>query len=100
MWLGQPARAPATLLEAAESLRPYDLAAARGMVLETMRAAVFAGRYAIDADLTAVARAALAMPLPPATSPNVDDLLLDGSRPGSLASIRWPRRSCGAHSRS
>ena len=78
MWLGQPARAPATLLEAAESLRPYDLAAARGMVLETMRAAVFAGRYAIDADLTAVARAALAMPLPPATSPNVDDLLLDG----------------------
>ena len=78
MWLGQPARAPATLLEAAESLRPYDLAAARGMVLETMRAAVFAGRYAIDADITAVARAALAMPLPPDTAPGVDDLLLDG----------------------
>ncbi len=43
-----------------------------------MRAAVFAGRYAIDADITAVARAALAMPLPPDTAPSVDDLLLDG----------------------
>jgi DNA-binding CsgD family transcriptional regulator len=77
-WLGQAARVPAALLEAAEAFRPYDLAAARGIVFDAMPAALQAGRYAIDADITAVARAALAMPLPPDAVPGVDDLLLDG----------------------
>ena len=43
-----------------------------------MRAAVYAGRYAIGADIISVARAALAMPLPPDAAPGVNDLLLDG----------------------
>jgi DNA-binding CsgD family transcriptional regulator len=78
LWLGQPAHAPATLLEAAQSLRPYDVIAARGIVLEAMRAAVYVGRYAIDADIISVCRAALAMPLPPDATSGVDDLLFDG----------------------
>jgi DNA-binding CsgD family transcriptional regulator len=73
-----PARAAATLLEAANGLRDFDLRAARNLLLDAMEAGVSAGQFAEGAGVVDVARAALEMPLPPGSAPSPDDLLLDG----------------------
>jgi hypothetical protein len=73
-----PARAAATLLEAAHRFEAFDAQGARGLLLDAMEAAVSAGEFAEGANVVDVARAALDMPLPPGAAPSADDLLLDG----------------------
>ncbi|MFI1977011.1 ATP-binding protein [Streptomyces wedmorensis] len=67
----------AELQRAAQSTAPLDTSAAREIILETLAAAVFVGRFAEGPRLREAAQAALAMP--PAPSPARPlDLLLDG----------------------
>src|SRR5262249_20922348 len=65
-------------LEAAALTRDLSVAAARGIVLDTMRAAVFVGRFATQAGTADVGRAALGMPLAADAPRSVEDELLDG----------------------
>jgi DNA-binding CsgD family transcriptional regulator len=70
--------APRLLLQAARRLEPIDLDLARETYLETLSAALFAGRLATEgAGALDVARAAMASPRP-LRPPRVPDLLLDG----------------------
>jgi DNA-binding CsgD family transcriptional regulator len=70
--------APQLLLEAARRLESLDLGLARETYLETLSAAMFAGRLAPSgAGVVEVARAAMAAPEPP-HPPRLPDLLLDG----------------------
>jgi DNA-binding CsgD family transcriptional regulator len=72
-------RAAATLLEAARTMRAYDVQAARGLLLRAMEASVNAGQFAEGASVADVAHAALDMPLSSGDTPSADDLLLDGN---------------------
>jgi DNA-binding CsgD family transcriptional regulator len=70
--------APQLLLEAARHLERLDLDLARETYLDTLSAAMFAGRLAtVGAGAVDVARAALAAPHP-SHSPRMPDLLVDG----------------------
>jgi DNA-binding CsgD family transcriptional regulator len=70
--------APQLLLAAARRLEPLDLDLARETYLDTLSAAMFAGRLATPgAGVLEVARAAMAAPQP-LHPPRVPDLLLDG----------------------
>jgi DNA-binding CsgD family transcriptional regulator len=69
--------APRLLLTAAKRLEPLDAAAARGIYLDALTAAFFAGRLGGEVDMRRVAAAARAAPVP--ESPvHAADLLLDG----------------------
>ena len=68
--------APALLLEAARRLEPLDAAMARETHLETMAAAMFAGRLGHGPRVREAAEAARAAPA--AEQPRAIDLLLDG----------------------
>jgi DNA-binding CsgD family transcriptional regulator len=69
--------APRLLLTAAKRLEPFDAAAARGIYLDALTAAFFAGRLGGAVDMRRVAAAARAAPVP--ESPvHAADLLLDG----------------------
>jgi DNA-binding CsgD family transcriptional regulator len=74
--LDRGSEAPALLLAAAERLEPLDAAAARGIYLDALTAASFAGRFGADVDMRRVAAAARAAPQP--ESPHAADLLLEG----------------------
>jgi DNA-binding CsgD family transcriptional regulator len=69
--------APALLLAAAERLQPLDGAAARGIYLDALTAAFFAGRFGGDVNLRRVAAAARAAPSPEPPA-QAAELLLDG----------------------
>jgi len=69
--------APALLLAAARRLEPLDVRLARRVYLDALSAALFAGRFAGDADARRVATAARAAP-PSLGAPQPEDLLLDG----------------------
>jgi DNA-binding CsgD family transcriptional regulator len=69
--------APALLLQAARRLEPLDAALARETHLESVAAAMYAGRLSDAPGLREVAMAARAAPAPPGT-PGPVDLLLDG----------------------
>jgi DNA-binding CsgD family transcriptional regulator len=70
--------APQLLLQAARRLEPIDVDLARETYLETLSAAMFAGRLATEgATALDVAQAAMASPRP-LRPPRVPDLLLDG----------------------
>jgi DNA-binding CsgD family transcriptional regulator len=69
--------APTLLLSAAKRLEPLDGAAARGIYLDALTAAFFAGGLGGDVDARQVAAAARAAP-PPASPAHAADLLLDG----------------------
>jgi DNA-binding CsgD family transcriptional regulator len=78
MFTGEPQRAAAILLDAATGLQPFSLEASRGLVLDSLQVAVYAGRFAKDVDVQGVARVALDMPKPSRAEPSTDDLLLEG----------------------
>ncbi|MFK0119567.1 AAA family ATPase [Streptomyces sp. NPDC090994] len=65
------------LLATARRLVPLDAALARETFLETLSAAMFAGRLATDAGVRAVAAAARQAPPPGRRPPRAADLLLD-----------------------
>jgi len=69
--------APSLLLTAAKRLEPLDARAARGIYLDALTAAFFAGRLGgqVDARRAAAAASAAPVPAPPAQAA---DLLLDG----------------------
>jgi DNA-binding CsgD family transcriptional regulator len=69
--------APALLLDAARRLEPLDAAMARETHLETITAAMLAGRLGGRPDVREAAEAALAAP-PAEQPPRAIDLLLDG----------------------
>jgi DNA-binding CsgD family transcriptional regulator len=69
--------APPLLLKAAKSLELLDVRLARETYLETLFAALFAGRLALGGGAREVAEAARAAP-PPPQSARAPDLLLDG----------------------
>jgi DNA-binding CsgD family transcriptional regulator len=69
--------APSLLLDAARRLEPLDAAMARETHLESMAAAMFAGRFGDGPDVQATAEAAQAAPASP-EPPRAIDLLLDG----------------------
>jgi DNA-binding CsgD family transcriptional regulator len=69
--------APPLLLDAARRLEPLDARLARETYLEALGAAIFAGRFAGDGGVEAVARVARDAP-PPLGPPRSLDLLLDG----------------------
>ncbi|MFJ9820992.1 AAA family ATPase [Streptomyces sp. NPDC101151] len=69
--------APRLLLDAANRLAPLDAALARDTLLDTVGAAIFAGRLGDGPGLREVAEAARAGP-PPRTPPRTVDVLLDG----------------------
>jgi DNA-binding CsgD family transcriptional regulator len=69
--------APSLLLTAAKRLEPLDARAARGIYLDALTAAFFAGRLGGEVDARRVAAAASAAPLP-APPAQAADLLLDG----------------------
>ena len=69
--------APSLLLTAAKRLEPLDARAARGIYLDALTAAFFAGRLGGEVDARRVAAAASAAPVP-APPAQAADLLLDG----------------------
>jgi DNA-binding CsgD family transcriptional regulator len=69
--------APRLLLTAAKRLESLDGAAARGIYLDALTAAFFAGRLGGDVDMRRVAAAARAAPAPESRE-GAADLLLDG----------------------
>jgi DNA-binding CsgD family transcriptional regulator len=69
--------APSLLLTAAKRLEPVDARAARGIYLDALTAAFFAGRLGGEVDARSVAAAASDAPLP-APPAQAADLLLDG----------------------
>jgi DNA-binding CsgD family transcriptional regulator len=69
--------APPLLLRAARHLEPLDGMLARETYLEALAAAQFAGRLAVDGDVSEAARAARGAP-PAEGRPRALDLLLDG----------------------
>jgi DNA-binding CsgD family transcriptional regulator len=69
--------APPLLLSAAQRLEPLDAMLARETYLETIAAAIFAGRLSSDPGVLEVAEAASAAP-PGPEPPRTIDLLLDG----------------------
>src|SRR2546423_529517 len=69
--------APRLLLSAAKRLEPLDVAAARGIYLDALTAASFAGRLGGEVDMRRVAAAARVAPRLDSPAPAAD-LLLDG----------------------
>ena len=69
--------APALLIKAARRFEPIDPGMARATYLTALSAAMFAGRLAVDADITDVARAAVGASQA-IRSPEPFDLLLQG----------------------
>jgi len=69
--------APTLLLAAAKRVESLDVPFARGLYLDALTAALFAGRLGDGGDARQVAAAALAAP-EPQTPPRAADLLLDG----------------------
>jgi DNA-binding CsgD family transcriptional regulator len=70
--------APPLLLKAARRLAPIDAALSRATYLDSLAAALFAGRLGSpEGDAARIARAAAAAPGPP-HAPRAPDLLLDG----------------------
>jgi DNA-binding CsgD family transcriptional regulator len=63
------------LLDAAKDLAPFDTGLARESVLEAFAAAMYAGHAGDDADVQAIAAAALEAPSPPTSQGAVDALV-------------------------
>jgi DNA-binding CsgD family transcriptional regulator len=86
--LGQGGQTPSILLEAARSMRPFDIRLARQTLLGALEGAVYIHPATTGPVLREIAREAMALPRPRQTPARPVDFLLDGY--AALVTIGYP----------
>jgi DNA-binding CsgD family transcriptional regulator len=86
--LGQGGQTPSILLEAARSMRPFDIRLARQTLLGALEGAVYIHPATTGPVLREIAREAMALPRPRQTPARPVDFLLDGY--AALITIGYP----------